>query len=158
MNRKHAKIIIVLIAVILTFGGTVHGARLGVGVSSEPLDIAGGGFFLDSDLDVPMLSLGSEMSVSIRPTFTVGPLPLNVQLFITDVYAILGLRFEGLGVYAGIGPGFVFTTHFHFSSWSVVGVAGIDNIRLTDTLRLYIQAKIRGGFFISPGFGLAFSW
>ena len=78
MCKKHVKVIIGVLVTVLTFGGDVYGTRLGVGVSSEPLDIAGGGFFLDSDLDVPLLSLGSEMSVSLRPTFSVGPLPLNV--------------------------------------------------------------------------------
>ena len=158
MCKKHVKIISGVLVAILTFGGAVCGARLGVGVSSEPLDISGGGFFLDSDLDVPLLSLGSEMSISLRPTFGVGPLPLNVRLFIFDVYAVLGLRFEGLGAYAGIGPGFVFATDFDFLSWSLVAIAGLDNIRLTDRLRLYIQIKIRERFFISPGFGLVFSW
>jgi len=158
MRTKHMRVIAGLLVMVLTFGGAVCGARLGVGVSSEPLDIAGGGFFLDSDLDVPLLGLGSEMSVSLRPTFSLGPLPLNMQLFIFDVYAVLGLRFEGLGAYAGIGPGFVFTTDFDFSSWSVVAIAGLEDIRLTDRWRLYIQIKIRERFFVSPGFGLVFSW
>jgi len=158
MCKKHVKVIAGLLVMVLMFGGAVYGARLGVGVSSEPLDIAGGGFFLDSDLDVPLLSLGSEMSISLRPTFSVGPLPLNMQLLIFDVYAVLGLRFEDMGAYAGIGPGFVFTTDFDFSSWSVVAIAGLDNIRLTDRWRLYIQIKIRERFFVSPGFGLVFSW
>ncbi len=159
MQKSSANTITLLLVAILAVAAPVCGASFEVGVSSEPQDIWGGGFFLDTSLDVHLLDLDSEVCAGLRPTFSLGPLPLNMQLFVIDLYATLGLQLEDLRAYVGVGPGFIFDTDFDFSSWSIVGITGLEDIRLTDNLRLYIQVKVRGeGFFISPGFGLMFTW
>jgi len=159
MEKRSVNIITFFLAALLALTAPVYGASFDVGVSSEPLDISGGGFFLDTSLDVHLLNLDSEVRAGLRPTFSLGPLPLNMRLFVIDLYATLGFRLEDLHAYVGVGPGFIFDTDFDFSSWSLVSIVGLEDIRLSDNLRLYIQVKVRGeGFFISPGFGLVLTW
>jgi disulfide bond formation protein DsbB len=157
MCRQGAGVVAALV-ILMAGAGAVHAGALQVGLSAEPLDISGGGFFLDVSMDLPLAEVKSA-SLSLRPTFSVGPLPLHISFFVVDAFGVLCLPLRGLTLFAGVGPGMVFSTAWRSLSWSVVTIAGVEDITILGDLRVYFQFKVRGaGFFLSPGFGVEFTW
>ena len=129
----------------------------GIGISSEPMDISGGGFFLDSYIDFGLVTLEDVGRISVRPSFGLGPLPLNARVLFLDVLGVLSMSLDRVGFYFGLGPGFMLSTSLSWTQLDIVGIAGLDGISITDNITVYIQVKIRGsGFFISPGVGFVF--
>ena len=48
-------------------------------------------------------------------------------------------------------------TDFDWTQLDGLAVVGVDDIRITDSMTVYIEVKIRGtGFFVSPGVGFVF--
>jgi hypothetical protein len=134
---------------------TASGMEWGLGVSSEPADISGGGFFLDVSWDVRLFTGVGRSGLTIRPCISIGPLPIRVRFVVLDTYVIWDLDLDGLSGYVGAGPGVVMTTGLNLYSHSVVAVVGLCGIMITDSIELYVQAKLRSeGFFLSPGLGI----
>ncbi len=128
---------------------------LGTGISCEPVDIRGGGFFADIMWNARLFDLGDLGYISARPMFSVGPLPLRVQWFIMDGFFIAEFPFRDFTLYAGAGFGIVFSTAWQVTNRSVVTVVGLSNVSLGERLQMYVQIRVRGeGFFASPGFGI----
>jgi hypothetical protein len=140
---------------LLLISSTVGAAReWGIGISSEPLDIRGGGFFLDSYIDWDVLTVDELGYLSFRPSLGLGPLPLNARVIFLDLLGVFSMSLGNVGVYFGIGPGYMLSTNFNWSELDAVGIVGLDGISITDSITVYIQVKVRGsGFFISPGVG-----
>jgi len=147
----------VAVAIVLMISAVGIAREWGIGVSSEPMDIAGGGFFVDSYIDWNLLDIEDLGSASLRPSFGVGPLPINARVIFLDMLGVMSMSLGDVGVYFGMGPSFMLSTNLRWSQLDAVGIVGLDGISVTDFITVYIQVKIRGsGFFISPGVGIVF--
>ena len=76
---KRAAILIVAALLLVAIPLPSYAQEIGFGVSSEPADISGGGFFLDIIGIIPLWA-----PFSLRTTFSVGPLPLEASFFFLD--------------------------------------------------------------------------
>jgi len=151
------RITAVFVSILLIISSVGVAREWGIGISSEPMDISGGGFFLDSYIDWDLLAVEDIGRVSLRPSFGVGPLPINARVLFLDMLGVFSMSLGDVGVYFGIGPSFMLSTNFAWSQLDAVGIAGLDGISITDSITVYIQVKVRGsGFFISPGVGFVF--
>ncbi len=149
------RLVLAAIAIFLMVSAAGDAREWGIGVSSEPMDIAGGGFFLDSYIDWDLLSVEDLGSLSLRPSLGVGPLPLNARVIFLDMLGVFSMSLGDVGVYFGIGPSYMLATDFNWSQLDAVGIVGLDGISITGSITVYVQVKIRGsGFFISPGVGI----
>jgi len=159
MALRNVRVVGVIALLALAAGAvSVWAGSLQIGVSAEPLDIAGGGFFLDASTDL-ILAEGKVATFVVRPALTLGPLPLNASVWGVDLFAVLAVPLDGVTLFAGVGPGFLFWFSPATVSWSVVSTFGMSGIRILDTLEVYVQCKLRGaGFFVSPGFGVELEW
>jgi hypothetical protein len=154
MKRAWVGILMVLMASSVILAG-----EWGVGISSEPMDIAGGGFFVDSFIDLPVIGLRNVTNLSLRPSFGLGPLPINPRVLFLDLQIVWSLALGEMSAYVGAGPSLMVSTDFSWTSLDGLAVAGIDSIRITDSITNYIEVKVRGtGFFISPGVGFVFGF
>jgi len=149
---------LVILLLLLMVSTAVFAKSWGIGVSSEPMDISGGGFLLDSYIDWTLVTVEDMGELSLRPSFGIGPLPIHARVLFMDLLGVFRLSLESVGAYVGIGPGFMLSTSFRWSKLDAVLVAGLDDIRITDSITVYIQVKVRGaGFFVSPGVGFVFA-
>lgn len=143
----------------------VQGIELGAGVSSEPVDISGGGFFLDIIGDAPLWS-----PFSLHTTFSVGPLPVEPSFFFLDGTFVMGFPLEEFRLYAGAGAGLGHHEDkgLFLMRNMVVGV----KMALAENFQLFAQAKLRSfricystlfgrtciKSFVAPGWGIEFSF
>lgn len=153
--------VVVALATAVLAGASLPGLAmshwLGAGISCEPVDISGGGFFADVMWNVTVLDLGGAAHLSLRPMFGVGPLPLEVSLLIFDAFAVFEFRLERLTLFAGVGYGVAYGIRGGLHSSGILTTLGLSGVPLADALRMYVQIRTRGtGFFLSPGFGLQF--
>lgn len=152
---KRIALVMAFLLLMISMVGIARG--WGIGISSEPMDISGGGFFLDSYIDWDLLTVEDMGSLSLRPSFGIGPLPINARVLFLDMLGVFSMSLGNVGLYFGIGPGFMLSTAFAWSQLDAVLIAGLDGISITDSITVYIQVKVRGaGFFISPGVGFVF--
>lgn len=84
------------LAVLISIGaitgpGSAQTSWIGLGVSCEPVDITGGGFFADITWNMKLLSLGEIGTLSIRPMFGLGPLPLQMKWVVLDALFMVEL-------------------------------------------------------------------
>ena len=151
------RITVVAVSILLMISSVGVAREWGIGISSEPMDISGGGFFLDSYIDWNLLDIEDLGSLSLRPSFGIGPLPINARVIFLDMLGVMSMSLGDVGVYFGMGPSFMLSTNLRWSQLDAVGIAGLDGISITESITVYIQVKIRGtGFFISPGVGIVF--
>ena len=129
---------------------------VGFGISCEPIDIKGGGFFFDVIWNVTLIRLENIGFLKACPMFSVGPLPLRASMWTLDGFIVA--EFPGLdfALRAGLGYGLVFWIEgLQLVHRSTVFLLSLSNITLLKDLRIYAQLRIRGGeFFASPGFGV----
>lgn len=157
MTRKVALVMTLMMVALLTIPLLGLARGWGLGVSSEPMDISGGGFFADAYVDWNLLALEEIGELGLRPSFGIGPLPINPQVLFLDIMGVLHVRLGEIGCFVGIGPSFMLSTSFHWSDLDIAGIAGLDRISITESITMYVQIKIRGSrFFVSPGVGFAF--
>jgi len=104
---KHVWVSALLVLVVSL---TALASQWGVGISSEPMDIAGGGFFMDSYIDVPMIAFQDVTSLSLKPSLGLGPLPVNPQVLFLDLLVALSLSIGDISTYVGAGPSFMVST------------------------------------------------
>ena len=160
------KRVIVLVGVVLLFGivPLLSSAQevgfgeigFGIGISCEPLDIAGGGFFLDVIGNIVLWD--TFATFRLRPIFTIGPLPLQVSRFILDIMVVAEFPLERFTLFAGAGLGVIFTDQWRELHTGWVSAVGAT-VALDEGLTLFAQVRTRGiGFFISPGVGLELSF
>lgn len=154
MRSLVAGLLVVLVVSLASVAG-----QWGIGISSEPLDIAGGGFFVDSFVDLPIPVLRQVADLSMRPSFGFGPLPINPQILFLDLPVVMGVSLGEMNAYIGMGPSFMMTTNLSWTDIDALVIGGIDSIRITDRITIYIELKVRGaGFFMSPGVGFVFDF
>ena len=140
---------------IFMFPGSAQISWVGFGVSCEPVDIGGGGFFFDVAWNMELLALGEIGTLSARPMFGLGPLPLRMRWFILDALFVAEFPQEKFVFYAGAGYGVIISLQLELLSKSLVAVVGLSHISLAEDLQMYAHVKVRGeGFFASPGLGL----
>ena len=152
MRTRPAKVLAVLL--LLVCSAEALGREWGIGISSEPMDIRGGGFFLDSYIDMPLLQRARGMKLGLRGSLGVGPLPIDPRIVFLDVMAVGWVPLGNMSAYAGAGPSYMVATDFDWTQLDGLVVVGVGNIRITESVEVYIEVKVRGtGFFVSPGVG-----
>ena len=129
---------------------------IGLGISCEPIDIAGGGFFLDVIWNVALIRLENLGALKACPMLSVGPLPLRIRMWTLDAFLVAEFPWREFTLRAGLGYGLVFGIEgFQLLHRSTVFLLSLSDISLLRDLRMYVQLRIRGeGFFASPGFGV----
>jgi len=148
---------VVLLAILCA--SSVIAREWGIGISSEPMDIAGGGFFLDSFVEIPLVGLRDLADLGLRASFGLGPLPIDPRVLFLDAFVVWRLDIGELNAYVGLGPSFMVSTSFVWTDLDAQVIVGIDGIRITEPVTIYIEVKIRGtGFFMSPGVGVVFDF
>lgn len=140
--------------------GLAMAGWLGVGISCEPLDISGGGFFAEVMWNEPLLDLGRVGRISLRPVFGIGPLPLNASWILLDAFAVWEYPLTGFNLFAGVGYGLIYDFRGgRLEHSDVIATFGLSDVPLAGGLRMFVHIRTRGiGFFISPGVGLKFGF
>jgi|GEM_PF-2098868 len=133
---------------------------LGVGISCEPLDISGGGFFAEVMWNAPIHNLGRIGRISLRPVFGIGPLPLNASWVLLDAFAVWEYPLAGFNLFAGVGYGLIYDFRGgRLEHSDVIATFGLSDVPLAGGLRMFAHLRTRGiGFFLSPGVGLKFGF
>lgn len=156
MKRVPLLVAAALLLVVIPFSSCAQKIGIGAGISCEPVDIGGGGFFLDITGNIPFLD--TFATFSLRPIFSVGPLPLQVSRFILDGMVVAEFSLERFTPFVGAGIGFVFTERWRQLHTSWVTIVGAQVV-LDEGLYMVVQVRTRGiGFFVSPGVGLKLSF
>jgi hypothetical protein len=149
---------IVVLAGLIAFYWMCLGASdwVGFGISCEPIDIKGGGFFFDVIWNAPLTRLGNIGFLKACPMFSVGPLPLRASMCTVDAFLVAEFPWSEVTFRAGLGYGLVFWIEgFQLVHKSTVFLLAFSDIHLLKNLQMYAQLRIRGeGFFASPGFGI----
>lgn len=141
-----------LLGILFSVAPITYAASFGIGVSSEPADISGGGFLLDI---VGVIELKSPFRVHVN--FSVGPLPVQPRLFFIDVTGVVEFPLNvgqtsclNMLLYIGAGAGFS-------SVWSfTTNVLGGVELAVGRNIDVFLQASFRSfsGSFISVGYGV----
>lgn len=156
MKRMIALVVVVLLLGMVPLVSSAQRLVLGTGISCEPVDIGGGGFFLDVIGNIVLLD--TFATFHLRPVFSIGPLPLRVSRLILDGIVVVEFPLEDFTLFAGAGMGAVFTEHWRHLHTSWVTIVGAT-VALDESLSLFVQVRTRGiGFFVSPGVGVEMSF
>ena len=163
MKRVIALVVVVLLVGIVPLLSSAQEigpgeTGFGIGFSSEPFDIAGGGFFLDIIGDI--LLWDTFATFHLCPIFSIGPfgpLPPRVSRFILDIMVVAEFPLERFTLFAGAGMGAIFTERWRevYTGW--VSAAGAT-VAINEGLTLFAQVRMRGIGFLSPGAGFRLSF